>query len=327
MTDYFLYQLTIENKLEEIQEYLKPKTVSLRFTKFSLGQNLLHICSLNSHAALIDFFLRYEKTLPGVTRNDIVNWVNSTCDEGFTPLHYAVSKGNLELVRMLTLAGADVNMKTNMGLSAMHLAAQADHPGLIAYLAELGLPLSGTDSKGGTPLHWAAYTGSYYAITVLLGLQVPKNKKDHEGNTALHLAILGSQPRIVRILLLKGSDKTIKDNLERDACELSKECTNQEIQEMLKPTGIKETLGCKPKLEPYEKSYSPMFIFLSVVIAVFILNVIFCIQCILYLDDRISGYAFVGASGVVLLCVLVLSNSNPGYIEHIKGVRLSVSNI
>ena len=70
-----------------------------------------------------------------------------------TALLLAVSKGNLDAVRILVQYNANIYSKTKQGLDVMHLCAQGNYPEMLVYFYELGVILSSTDDKGGTPLH------------------------------------------------------------------------------------------------------------------------------------------------------------------------------
>ena len=71
------------------------------------------------------------------------------------------------------------------------------------------------DKRYSTPLHWACYSGSEIAAAYLLSWDQDVNIKDSEGLTPLHLAVRSSfetnNTRIVKCLLLKGADRSIKD--------------------------------------------------------------------------------------------------------------------
>ena len=54
---------------------------------------------------------------------------------GFTPLHLAASSCNLKCVKILTLAGADVNVQDGKsGSTALHHAVENDNLPIIGYL-------------------------------------------------------------------------------------------------------------------------------------------------------------------------------------------------
>jgi palmitoyltransferase len=48
--------------------------------------------------------------------------------EGFSCLHYAVFRGNYNLVILLENNGADIHQVNHQGLTVLHIAAQGDSP-------------------------------------------------------------------------------------------------------------------------------------------------------------------------------------------------------
>lgn len=60
------------------------------------------------------------------------------------------------------------------------------------------------------------------------------NEKDLEGElTPLHLAVISGNTRVVRKLLIKGSDKTLVDKQGKTPAALAKENGYHNIQKML----------------------------------------------------------------------------------------------
>lgn len=55
-----------------------------------------------------------------------------------TPLHIAVSKGRIEIAKVLCNAGADINAKTDKGETPLALAIEVKKPDLIDYLKSKG---------------------------------------------------------------------------------------------------------------------------------------------------------------------------------------------
>ena len=64
--------------------------------------------------------------------------VNSRTVYGWTPLHYAVLSGNLNIVQELLKRGAIVNATTRSGRTPLYLAAFAKHPRIVHALTKAG---------------------------------------------------------------------------------------------------------------------------------------------------------------------------------------------
>ena len=90
------------------------------------------------------------RVLPAVrallkSEEEAYNRVNTA---GLTALHYAVNRGvvyipqNLEIVRMLIEAGADINKLTNNGWTPLRFAATSGHPEITKILIDAGADLN-----------------------------------------------------------------------------------------------------------------------------------------------------------------------------------------
>jgi palmitoyltransferase len=102
------------------------------------------------------------------------------------------------------------------------------------YYIRNGTDVNVIDNKGSTPLHWAAYSGSYQAINFLITWGSKLNMRDRDtGVTALHLAAMQGNTRIVRRLLIKGIDRTIKDFSGKTALDYAKESNFRTIVTMI----------------------------------------------------------------------------------------------
>ena len=65
-------------------------------------------------------------------------------------------------------------------------------------------------------MHWAAYLNREISLCYLLAWGGNPNSEDFEGNTPLHLSVMqnndhGEQTRCIRILLLKGAERGVKN--------------------------------------------------------------------------------------------------------------------
>lgn len=136
---------------------------------------------------------------------------------------------------------------------------------MLAYLKEKhNVDLRAVDNKNGTALHWAAYLGCEMATSVLLTWlpQAALNHRDKDGFTPLHHGTISGSSRIVRSILLKGADPSIKDDRKRTAMDIAEENTTRSMVELLTEPSIFSKLGCKPPLRPYKNLYIPLICFL-----------------------------------------------------------------
>lgn len=103
------------------------------------------------------------------------------------------------------------------GSTAAHIAAFYGYDNLIKGLSLYGADLNLTDSLGRTPLHLAALTNNYKTIEVLLEAGANPNLKDNSGNTPLMTAVLYNKEKdknkVVKVFLVSPyTDFSIKNN-------------------------------------------------------------------------------------------------------------------
>ena len=122
---------------------------------------------------------------------------------GFTPLLFAVRVGDLDSVRLLVDAGADVNDAAGDGLSALVLATVRAHVGVATFLLDNGADPNAAGA-GYTALHWAS--GSWETE-----LTVTSITPDREGEEWLTVAGLrGHRLELVRALLAHGANPNVR---------------------------------------------------------------------------------------------------------------------
>lgn len=102
------------------------------------GNTLLHYCSANGFPDLLKMLLTVcvpESTNGKQAERSIVNATNK---EGNTPLHWAAYNGQLEVVKSLVDAGADIWIKNSAGHLAMFEAERAEKSDVVQYLLQAG---------------------------------------------------------------------------------------------------------------------------------------------------------------------------------------------
>lgn len=98
---------------------------------------------------------------------------------GNTALHYAVLKGNNEIMDLLLQSEARVDIKGNYDFTPLHIAVGQEYLGITLELLE----------KGADP-----------------------NSRDDEGNTTLHLAAEGNNLELLKLLKKKGGEINAENN-------------------------------------------------------------------------------------------------------------------
>ena len=68
--------------------------------------------------------------------------INEKAQNGSTPLHYAASEGDLELIKILLDAGAEINISNNLGNNALFNAVNNEHYEIAKFLINNGAEIN-----------------------------------------------------------------------------------------------------------------------------------------------------------------------------------------
>ncbi|GLG98374.1 Poly [ADP-ribose] polymerase tankyrase, partial [Gryllus bimaculatus] len=170
---------------------------------------------------------------------------------GSTPLHWAVSRGKMEMVQLLLKHNASINSVDKHGRTVLHLASQKCDPALIKLLLDEGADALALDSKKQAPLHYLFFWRTLFDNTFVYSLVKEKSdpykldemsphedtrlphevarlllennanveQKDAEGRSPLHLAMLRGDAEIVQVLLEHGANpQHLNDTREASLC-------------------------------------------------------------------------------------------------------------
>ncbi|XP_018398619.1 PREDICTED: nuclear factor NF-kappa-B p100 subunit isoform X2 [Cyphomyrmex costatus] len=143
---------------------------------------------------------------------ELVNIQNSS---GKTPLHYAASQDQPEIIQALLMLGADPNVTDHYGQMPLHRAVKfPETEGSIdVLLAEKDVNIEASTDFGWSPLQLAAQAGSYHAVSALIKAGANVNNTDMTyGRTALHIAVEGGHKDIVEFLLKNTKINVNKKN-------------------------------------------------------------------------------------------------------------------
>ncbi len=122
--------------------------------------------------------------------------------DGYSPLGLASWFGHVELVRFLLLRGADANQSSNNGLDIfpIHSAAANNHLNIIKVLTEAGARVNVNQKDGTSPLHYAAQNGNIALIILLLEQGANAEAKTANGQRPADMAKARGFDEIAQIL-------------------------------------------------------------------------------------------------------------------------------
>ncbi|WP_264336588.1 ankyrin repeat domain-containing protein [Wolbachia endosymbiont (group B) of Chorthippus brunneus] len=114
--------------------------------------------------------------------------VNSTDENGWTLLHLAAWKGQLDNARLLIEKGADINAENIFGRKPIHVAAESNNTNIIEFFLSKGMNVDDTDRYGRTPLYCASWNGHLGVVKYLVEKGADINAQDKGGETSLDAA-------------------------------------------------------------------------------------------------------------------------------------------
>jgi len=115
---------------------------------------------------------------------------------GRTPIFFAVQNENLDLVRLLTAAGSEVNIPSEparanypSSTTPIQLAVRNDNLKIAEALLQAGADINSTDALGNTPLFYAGLYSSPELIRVVLENEPALDHQNFRGQSPLHFVV------------------------------------------------------------------------------------------------------------------------------------------
>lgn len=134
-----------------------------------------------------------------------------------TPLHWAARFGFIECLELLACFGGSLTSQdgSSKGMTPLHLAILCDRNETAVWLLESGVTVDIESREGMSPLFCAIRRRNIEMVKVLLdkGANVNAKVVNMDGITPLHSAVMVKSLEIVQILLENGADLTVCCNI------------------------------------------------------------------------------------------------------------------
>jgi ankyrin repeat protein len=141
--------------------------------------------------------------------HDLLLKPNVKDSRGNTPLHYAIEKNQVGIVKLLVEAEANLTTPNQDGYLPLNLAVMYSNAEMVSYLLSKGAPIeSKRVSSGVTALQQAPVYGKTAILKVLISKGANVNTADKYGNTVLHYAIEKNSLTDVKAIVEAGANLT-----------------------------------------------------------------------------------------------------------------------
>lgn len=118
--------------------------------------------------------------------------VNESGVGGRTPLHLAIGSNRADIVQVLLDAKAEVNQLDATRFSPLHVAIACEFADIVQILLNSGAQVNVPDAAGSMPLHWAVDSKIAGIVAAIIAAGAHVNKQSMRGYTPLHRAVMPS---------------------------------------------------------------------------------------------------------------------------------------
>ncbi|XP_074843185.1 transient receptor potential cation channel subfamily A member 1 isoform X2 [Carettochelys insculpta] len=185
------------------------------------GCMAVHAAAFSGAKACLEIILKKGEEL-GHSPESHINFTNNgKC----SPLHLAVQSGDLEMIKMCIEFGAQIDLKQNEKCTALHFAATQGATEIVklmmsSYAGDESI-IDAVDGNKETLLHRTALFDHYELAEYLISMGANIDSLDIEGRSPLLLATSCASWKIVNLLLSKGANVSLKDQLGRNFLHLT----------------------------------------------------------------------------------------------------------
>lgn len=216
-----LHNLVKKKDQEEIVAYFLSKGVDVNVTNKE-GNSVLMEAAKGSDVTMLQTILSHTKNK---------NLRNS---KGLSALTFAVQNGSAEVVSELIKQKNDIQVRDNSGNNLAYYLIQSYRPiranekdvfaSKIEILNNAGFDLTQEQKDGSTLLHLAVAKNDVALLEKLAAFEIDVNAVNEEEMTALHkAALIAKDDKILKYLIAKGADVTMKTEFDETAYDLASE--------------------------------------------------------------------------------------------------------
>ncbi|XP_067668072.1 serine/threonine-protein phosphatase 6 regulatory ankyrin repeat subunit A-like [Haliotis asinina] len=192
------------------------------------GRNILHAACLSDNVDIVDYLLSL-----GIAD------IESRGEGGDTPVMYAAEQGNKKVVNLLVSKGCNLSIVDDLGRNILHVACLSDNVDIVENL--LSREIVDTESRdrmGATPVMYAAEQGNKKVLDLLVSKGCNLSVVDDLGRNILHAACLSDNIDIVEDLLSHGiADIESGDSVGRTPVMYAAEKGNRKVVDLLVSKG------------------------------------------------------------------------------------------
>ena len=238
------YELIKKENIHNIEEWYDEK-----------GYNLIHKACIDNKIEILKLLVDKE------------NCYSSSLDlVGQTPLHLASMAGSIDMIKLLSEKGCNIDIMNKIGTTALDISFDNSNLELMMTLLRLGadpnlftfeksetllhkackknnykyaetllqnganVDIQGIDEWGYTPLHWAAQEGNDKIIKLLKSHNAKMDKLDKKGCSTLERAYENDKFETMKTLINCGADPNIFVGNDRRYSLLHEACVNNKYK-------------------------------------------------------------------------------------------------
>jgi ankyrin repeat protein len=170
--------------------------------------NSLHYIAQNDNKDLFDFIIDEAAS----KELNIQKFINSRTLRGESALDIAAEYSSTSILNVLLEKGASIDVSRLGGATPLHFIAEnCLVPSLVKVLEKTTINIDNQDVRGNTPLHFAVVKDCCEAVRLLINKGSNLNVVNNVGEYAIHITARKGHSEIVRELLYHSAISTIAD--------------------------------------------------------------------------------------------------------------------